>query len=118
MGGSIKFGGMPVSGQQMTVPEGGPPYCRRAGCGSALTVSTAILIKDEHMNLKSCRRSFLSWLGTVSAGMLGSSRLNASVPTVSNVGSMSSLGLPLVDGHAVAPITKGFCSTGNPWEML
>ena len=76
------------------------------------------MIKDEHMNLKSCRRSFLSWLGTVGAGMFGSSRLNADAPTVSNVGSMSSPGLPLVDGHQVAPITKGFCSTGNPWDML
>ena len=76
------------------------------------------MIKDEHMNLKSCRRSFLSWLGTVGAGMFGSSRLNADAPTVSNVGSMSSPGLPLVDGHQVAPITKGFCSTSNPWDML
>jgi L-seryl-tRNA(Ser) seleniumtransferase len=70
------------------------------------------------MNLESCRRSFLSWLGAVSAGMFGSSSLNADPPTVSNVGSMSSPGLPLVDGRPVAPITKGFCSTANPWEML
>ena len=70
------------------------------------------------MNLKSRRRSFLSWLGTAGAGIFGSSRLNADAPTVSNVGSMSSPGVPLVDGHPVAPITKGFCSTGNPWDML
>lgn len=70
------------------------------------------------MNLQFGRRSLLSWLGAAGAGMFGSSKLNATAPTVSKVGSMSSPGLPLVDGHPVAPITKGFCSTGNPWDML
>ncbi len=68
------------------------------------------------MDLKSCRRSFLTWLGTVSAGVFGSRRLEAYAPA--KAGSMSSVGLPLVDGRAITPITKGLCSTENPWEML
>ena len=31
MGGGIIFGGMPVSGQQSTVPDGGPPYVPTGG---------------------------------------------------------------------------------------
>src|SRR5579862_6603982 len=70
------------------------------------------------MDLKSCRRTFLSWLGTAGAGLFGSSSLSAAATTGNNVGSMSSPGLPLVDGHQVATITQGFCSTSNPWDML
>jgi L-seryl-tRNA(Ser) seleniumtransferase len=70
------------------------------------------------MNLKYGRRSFLSSLGTLGAGLFGSSKLNALAPAASHAGSMSSPGLPLVDGHPVAPTTKGFGSTGNPWDEL
>jgi seryl-tRNA(Sec) selenium transferase len=70
------------------------------------------------MNLKFGRRSFLSALGAAGAGLFGSSKLNALAPTAGNVGSMSSPGLPLIDGHSITPITKGFCSTGNPWQEL
>ncbi len=71
------------------------------------------------MNLKLGRRSFLSSLGAAGASLFGSSKLSALAPTTSgNTGSMSSPGLPLVDGHSIVPITKGFCSTGNPWAEL
>ena len=70
------------------------------------------------MKLKLGRRSFLSSLGAAGAGLFGASKLNALAPTASNTGSMSSPGLPLVDGHSIGPITKGFCSTGNPWAEL
>jgi seryl-tRNA(Sec) selenium transferase len=72
------------------------------------------------MNLKLGRRSFLSFLGSAGAGLFSSSKLSAATPTVSkvNLDSMSSPGLPLVDGHPITTITKGFCSTGNPWEEL
>jgi seryl-tRNA(Sec) selenium transferase len=70
------------------------------------------------MNLKFGRRSFLSALGAVGAGLFGSSKLKALAPTANHAGSMSSPGLPQVDGHPVAPTTKGFCSTGNPWDEL
>jgi L-seryl-tRNA(Ser) seleniumtransferase len=71
------------------------------------------------MNLKLGRRSFFSSLGAVGAalsGLFGSSKdaLAASKTT----GSMSSPGLPLVDGHPITPITKSFCSTDNPWAEL
>ena len=70
------------------------------------------------MNLKLGRRSFLSALGAVSAGLFGSSKLSAAAPVAINIDAMSSPGLPLVDGHSISPITKGFCSTGNPWAEL
>jgi seryl-tRNA(Sec) selenium transferase len=70
------------------------------------------------MNLKIGRRSFLSALGAAGAGLFGSSKLNAVAPTAGNVGSITSPGLPMVDGHSILPITKGFCSTGNPWAEL
>ncbi len=71
------------------------------------------------MNLKLGRRSFLSTLGAAGAGLFGSSKLSALAPTTSgNTGSMSSPGLPLVDGHPIVPITKGLGSTGNIWAEL
>ena len=74
------------------------------------------------MNLKLGRRSFLSFLGAAGAGLFSSSKLSAATgPTAGkpvNLDSMSSPGLPLVDGHPITPITKGFCSTGNPWAEL
>jgi seryl-tRNA(Sec) selenium transferase len=70
------------------------------------------------MNLKFGRRNFLSSLSALGGWLLGSSNLDALAPTAKNTGSMSSPGLPLVDGHPIAPITKSFCSTGNPWEEL
>jgi len=70
------------------------------------------------MNLRIGRRSFLSALGAVGAGLFGSTKLNAVAPTKSNLDSMTSPGLPLVDGHPIVTTTKGFCSTGNPWEEL
>jgi len=70
------------------------------------------------MNQKIGRRSFLSVLGAVGAGLFGSSKLSAAAPAAANLDAMSSPGLPLVDGHSISPITKGFCSTGNPWAEL
>ena len=70
------------------------------------------------MNLKLDRRSFLSALSAASAGLFGSKKLSAATPAAGSVGSMSSPGLPLVDGHSVSPITKNFGSTGNPWAEL
>ncbi len=70
------------------------------------------------MNLKLGRRSFLSTLGAAGAGLFGSGKLSALAPTTSNTGSMSSPGLPLVDGHPIVPITKGLGSTGNIWAEL
>ena len=71
------------------------------------------------MNLKFGRRSFLSALGAVGAGLFGSSKLNAAgADCEQRMDSMTSPGLPLVDGHPITPITKGFCSTGNPWAEL
>lgn len=69
------------------------------------------------MNLRMGRRSFLSALGAVSAGLFGPSKLTAAA-TTKNMSSMSSPGVPFVDGHPITPITKSFCSTGNPWEEL
>jgi L-seryl-tRNA(Ser) seleniumtransferase len=75
------------------------------------------------MNQKIGRRSFLSVLGAVGAGLFGSSKLSTAAPAAVNpvavnIDAMSSPGLPLVDGHSISPITKGFCSTGNPWAEL
>jgi seryl-tRNA(Sec) selenium transferase len=74
------------------------------------------------MNLKLGRRSFLSFLGSAGAGLFSSSKLSAATgPTASksvSLGSMSSPGVLMVDGHPITPITKGFCSTGNPWAEL
>lgn len=70
------------------------------------------------MNLKLGRRSFLSALGAAGAGLFGSSKLNALAPTPVNLDAKSSPGLPLIDGRPITPITKGFCSTGNPWAEL
>ena len=70
------------------------------------------------MNLNIGRRSFLSVLGAVGAGLFGSSKLNAAGADSGQHRLHSSPGLPLVDGHPVVPITKGFCSTGNPWDEL
>ncbi|HEY6466317.1 MAG TPA: aminotransferase class V-fold PLP-dependent enzyme [Candidatus Acidoferrales bacterium] len=69
------------------------------------------------MNLKLGRRNFVFSLGAL-AGLFGSSKLDALAATPKHVGSMSSPGLPLVDGHAIVPITKGLCSTGDPWAEL
>ena len=71
-----------------------------------------------NLNLKFGRRSFLSSLGAVSAGLFGSKKLSALAPTAGNLGSMSSPGLPMVDGHSISPIVKGIGSTGNPWAEL
>jgi L-seryl-tRNA(Ser) seleniumtransferase len=71
------------------------------------------------MNLKLGRRSFFSSLGAIGAGLsgfFGSSK--DALAASKNAGSMSSPGLPLVDGHPITPITKNLCSTGNPWEEL
>ena len=72
------------------------------------------------MNLKLDRRNFLSVLGAAGAGLFGSKKLSAVTPAESkvNLDAKSSPGLPLVDGHPITTITKGFCSTGNPWEEL
>ena len=70
------------------------------------------------MKLKFGRRSFLSALGAVGAGLFGSSKLSALAPTPVNLDAKTSPGLPLIDGHPITPITKGFCSTGNPWAEL
>jgi seryl-tRNA(Sec) selenium transferase len=71
------------------------------------------------MNLKIGRRGFLSAIGAFGAGLFGSGKLSAAAPTATNLDSMSSPGLPMVDGHPVAPIkAKSFCSTGNPWAEL
>lgn len=73
------------------------------------------------MNLKLGRRSFFSSLGAFGAGLSGlfGSSKDALAASPKNVGSMSSPGLPLVDGHSIAPIThSSFCSTGNPWAEL
>jgi seryl-tRNA(Sec) selenium transferase len=68
--------------------------------------------------MKVGRRSFLSTIGAVGAGLFGSSKLSAAAPAASHVGSITSPGMPLVDGHSIMPITKGFCSTGDPWAEL
>ncbi len=74
------------------------------------------------MNMKLGRRSFLSALSAAGAGLFGAGKLNALAPTPtaghSATGSMSSPGLPLVDGHTIVPITKGLGSTGNIWEEI
>jgi len=72
------------------------------------------------MSLKLGRRSFLSSLGVAGAGLLGAGKLGALAPTAGkgNMGSMTSPGLPWVDGHPIVPITKGLGSTGNPWAEL
>ena len=70
------------------------------------------------MNLKFGRRNFLSALGAVGAGLFGSSKLSAVRRLKQRRTRMSSPGLPLVDGHPITTITKGFCSTGNPWDEL
>ena len=74
------------------------------------------------MNLKLGRRSFLSFLGSAGAGLFSSSKLSAATgPNAGkpvNLDSMSSPGVPMVDGHPIVPITTGFCSTGNPWAEL
>ena len=70
------------------------------------------------MNLKLDRRSFLSTLGAAGAALFGSSKLGALAPTPVNLDAASSPGLPLVDGRSITSITKGFCSTGNPWAEL
>ena len=74
------------------------------------------------MNLKLGRRSFLSFLGSAGAGLFSSSKLSAATgPNAGkpvNLDSMSSPGIPMVDGHPITTITKGFCSTGNPWAEL
>ncbi len=71
------------------------------------------------MNLKLGRRSFLSSLGAVGAGLFGSSKLSALAPTASgNTGSMSSPGLLHVDGSPIVPIKSGLGSTGNPWAEI
>jgi seryl-tRNA(Sec) selenium transferase len=72
------------------------------------------------MNLKLNRRNFLSALGAAGAGLFGSKKLSAEAPTMSkvNLDAKTSPGLPLVDGRPITTITKGFCSTGNPWEEL
>jgi seryl-tRNA(Sec) selenium transferase len=74
------------------------------------------------MSLKLGRRSFLSSLGVAGAGMLGAGKLSALAPVASksskSMGSLSSVGLPLVDGHPIVPITSGLGSTGNPWAEL
>ena len=73
-------------------------------------------------NLKLGRRSFLlsrlcwRWVETSSSKLSAATGPNAGKPV--NLDSMSSPGVPLVDGHPVAPITTGFCSTGNPWAEL
>ena len=74
------------------------------------------------MNLKLGRRSFLSALGAAGAGLFGAGKLNALAPAPTTghglTGSMTSPGLPLVDGHAIVPITKGLGSTGNIWAEI
>jgi len=67
------------------------------------------------MSFKLGRRNFLSSLGAAGAAMLGAGKLNALTPTT---GSMSSPGIPLVDGRSIVPITKGLGSTGNVWAEL
>ena len=69
------------------------------------------------MNLKLGRRSFLSFLGSAGAGLFSSSKLSAATPTAGkpvNLDSMSSPGLPLVDGHPIVPITKASARPATP----
>jgi len=78
------------------------------------------------MNLKLGRRSFLSVLGAAGASLFGAGKLSALAPAPTPTagaghgltGSMTSPGLPLVDGHVIVPITKGLGSTGNIWAEL
>jgi L-seryl-tRNA(Ser) seleniumtransferase len=61
-------------------------------------------------------------MGAAGAALLGAGKLRALAPAVAKGGSagisMSSPGIPMVDGHPVTTIKSGFCSTGNPWEEL
>jgi len=70
------------------------------------------------MSLKLGRRSFLSSLGAAGAAMFGAGKLSGLTPGAERTGSMSSPGVPLVDGRTIVPITKGLGSTGNVWAEL
>lgn len=79
------------------------------------------------MDLQLGRRSFLSYLSALGAGLMGAGKLRgldqatkqaASRHSASMLDSITSPGLPHVDGTPITTIKSGFCSTGNPWAEL
>ena len=72
------------------------------------------------MSLKLGRRTFLSSLGAAGAAVLAPQRLAMAATTAAKglTGSLSSPGVPLVDGHPIVTITKGLGSTGNIHEEV